>query len=72
MRTVTKTAIANLKQNKSRNILIGIAIFLTALLLVLVPNVGFATMNLEFEGVSQTLPTFHVMYREVGKRKRRC
>lgn len=68
-RTVTKTAIANLKQNKSRNILIGIAIFLTAFLLVLVPNVGFATMNLEFEGVSQTLPTFHVMYREVGEKE---
>lgn len=31
MNTITRTALANLKQNKSRNILSGIAILLTTL-----------------------------------------
>lgn len=67
MSTITKTAFANLKQNESRNILVGIAVFLTTLLLAIVPNVGVATINLEFAAVNRVLPTFHVMYREAGE-----
>lgn len=33
MKTVTKTALANIRLNRSKNILIGIAISLTTLLL---------------------------------------
>lgn len=37
MKTVTRTAFSNIRANKSRNILTGIAIFLTTLLLFVIP-----------------------------------
>ena len=39
MNIITATALANFKKNKSRNILIGIAIGLTTFLLTAVPTV---------------------------------
>ena len=53
MKTVTRTAFSNIRANKSRNILTGIAIFLTTLLLFVIPGVGFGVVNLEFAAVNQ-------------------
>lgn len=65
MKTVTKTAFANLKENKSRNILTGIAIALTTLLIYTVLSFGFGMIKLQREAVNTIYPTFHVMYRNV-------
>ena len=40
MSMVRRIAVQNMKYHKSKNILIGIAIFLTTLLLFLVPTIG--------------------------------
>lgn len=47
MNIVTKTAMSNFRRNKSRNILIGIAILLTTVLLTAVPTVLFGVFDLE-------------------------
>lgn len=67
MKMVTRTAIANMKYHKSKNILTGIAIFLTSVLLFLVPSIGFAFMDTEFTLVSQTYPTWHALFRAVDE-----
>lgn len=41
MKTVTKTALANVKQNKGRNFLCGCAIALTTFLIFVVLTVGY-------------------------------
>lgn len=65
MNIITKTALANFRKNKSRNILIGIAIALTTLLLTVVPTAVFGMMDLQFGAVKSVYPTFHTMYRDV-------
>ena len=67
MKMVTRTAIANMKYHKSKNILTGIAIFLTSVLLFLVPSIGFAFMDTEFTLVNQTYPTWHALFRAVDE-----
>ncbi len=69
MRTVTKTALANVKQNKGRNILSGIAICLTTILLYLILTIGFGTITLQFEAINRVYPTWHMMYRDVSEDK---
>ena len=53
MKIVTRTAFSNIRTNKNRNILIGIAIFLTTLLLFVIPGIGFGIVNLEFAAVNK-------------------
>lgn len=65
MNIITTTALANFKKNKSRNILIGIAIGLTALLLSAIPTFIFNYLEVEDRTVAEMYPTFHVMYRNV-------
>lgn len=67
MNIITKTALANLKSNRSRNILIGVAIALTAMLLTTVPTVVFGTIDLRFAAVDNVYPTFHGMFRNVDE-----
>ncbi|MBS6195257.1 MAG: FtsX-like permease family protein [Clostridiales bacterium] len=67
MNIITKTAITNLKRNKSRNILIGIAIFLTTLLLTTVPTVLFDMMDLQFASIRDIYPTWHAMFSGVDQ-----
>lgn len=67
MNIITKTALANLKSNRSRNILIGVAIALTAMLLTTVPTVVFGTIDLRFAAVDSVYPTFHGMFRNVDE-----
>lgn len=67
MNTVTKTAWANMKKNKNRNILTGIAIALTSILIVAVLSVGNGMIKIQFAAVNNIYPTFHTMYRQVSK-----
>ena len=57
MKTVTKTALANIRLNRSKNILIGIAISLTTLLLFLIPSIGFGMMDIQYEAINRIYPT---------------
>lgn len=65
MKMVTRTAIANMKYHKSKNILTGIAIFLTSVLLFIVPSIGIVSMDIEFAIINQTYPTWHALFRSV-------
>lgn len=67
MSTVTKTAFANLRQNKSRNILCGIAVLLTTLLIFLILNIGTGMVTVQFAGVNRYYPTYHFMFRQVSQ-----
>lgn len=67
MKTTTKTAIQNMKYYKSRNILIGIAIVLTTMLLLIVPTVGKGMIDLQFAAVNKTYPSWHALYRNVNE-----
>lgn len=68
MKTVTKTALSNIRQNKSRNILIGIAISLTTLLLFLIPGIGSGMIRTQFAAVNEAYPSFHGLYRGVDEK----
>ena len=65
MNIITTTALANLRKNKSRNILIGIAIALTAFLLTMLPTVVMGNLSLEFEAVNELYSPVHGVYRNV-------
>ena len=67
MNILTKTALSNFRRNKSRNILIGIAILLTSVLLTTVPTIFFGTFKLENAAVREIYPTYHVMFRNVSE-----
>ncbi len=45
MSTVNRTALSNLKQNKGKNMLTGIAIFLTTILIFVIPTVELGTVR---------------------------
>ena len=65
MSMVTRIAFSNMKYHKSRNILIGIAIFLTTLLLFLVPTMGFDLINSQKAAINELYPTWHALFRNV-------
>lgn len=67
MRTEVRIAFANMKHHKSKNILIGIAIFLTTMLLFLVPAIGKGMIDGQFAAVNEIYPTFHALYRNVNE-----
>lgn len=67
MKMVTKVALANAKYHRSKNILVGIAIVLTTLLLFLVPTIGFGMINCQHAVVNETYPTFHALFRNVSE-----
>lgn len=65
MKTVTKTAFANIRLNRSRNILIGIAITLITLLLFLIPSIGLGMIDIQYEATNRVYPTYHGMYQKL-------
>lgn len=69
MKMTTRVAYQNMKFYKSRNILIGIAIVLTTLLLFVIPSVGKGMVDLQYEAVNQTYPSWHALYRGVDENK---
>lgn len=67
MRTEARIAFANMKHHKSKNILIGIAIFLTTMLLFLVPAIGKGMIDGQFAAINEMYPTFHALYRNIDE-----
>lgn len=67
MSMVTEIALANMKYHKSKNILTGIAIFLTTLLLFLVPTIGMDLINSQKAAVNELYPTWHALFRNVSE-----
>lgn len=65
MNTISRTALSNFRKNKSRNLLIGTAIALTAFLLTAAPTVILGFITIQNQAVNQYYPTFHAMYRDV-------
>ena len=67
MNTVNKTALANLRLNKGRNILAGCAVGLTTLLVFLILTIGYGLVRLQTETVNLYYPTYHAMYRPLDE-----
>ncbi len=65
MKMTTRVAFDNMKYGKSKNILIGIAIFLTTMLLFIVPTVGKGFIDLQFTATNELYPSWHALYRNV-------
>lgn len=68
MNTVNQTAWANFKKNRGKNILTGIAIVLTTLLVFVIPTIGFGQIDAQMAAVNELYPTFHGMYRGVDEK----
>lgn len=67
MKMTTRVAYDNMKYYKSRNILIGIAIVLTTLLLLVIPTVGKGMADYQFAAVRKIYPSWHALYRNVDE-----
>lgn len=67
MSMVARIALSNMKYHKSKNILTGIAIFLTTLLLFLVPTIGMDLINGQKAAVNEVYPTWHALFRNVSE-----
>lgn len=65
MNTINATACANLKLNRGRNLLTGIAIMLTAFLIFSITTLGSGVIRFQFHAANQLYPTYHIMYRDV-------
>ena len=68
MKTVTKTALANVKQNKGRNFLCGCAIALTTFLIFVVLTVGYGMIRVQLASVDAYYPSYHIMFRQVSEK----
>lgn len=67
MKMTTTIAFDNMKYHKSKNILIGIAIILTAFLLFVIPTVGKGAIDMQFAAINKMYPTWHALFRGVDK-----
>lgn len=67
MSMASNIAFSNMRYHKSKNILIGIAVFLTTLLLFLVPTMGIDLINSQKAAVNELYPTWHAAFREVSE-----
>ncbi len=67
MRMTTWVAFKNMKYHKSKNILAGIAMLLTTLLLFVVPTVGNGMIEAQYAAVNKIYPSWHALYRNVGE-----
>lgn len=65
MNTINATALANLKQNRGRNLLTGIAIMLTSFLIFTITTLGSGLIRFQFHAANQLYPAYHIMYRSV-------
>lgn len=67
MKMTTIVAFENMKFHRSKNILTGIAIILTTLLLLVVPTVGNGMIEAQYATINKVYPTWHALYRGVDK-----
>ena len=68
MKMTTRVAYCNMRHYKSKNILIGIAIILTTLLLFVIPSIGKDMVEVNFAVINKIYPTWHALYRNVDER----
>lgn len=67
MKMTTRVAYCNMRHYKSKNILIGIAIILTTLLLFVIPSIGKDMVEVNFAVINKIYPTWHALYRNVDE-----
>lgn len=67
MKMTTRVAYCNMWHYKSKNILIGIAIILTTLLLFVIPSIGKDMVEVNFAVINKIYPTWHALYRNVDE-----
>lgn len=67
MKVTTKIAFTNLKQNKSKSILIGITIFLTTVLLAILGLSGRGLIKYNIENASKMYGEYHASYARVNE-----
>jgi len=67
MKMTTRVAYCNMRHYKSTNILIGIAIILTTLLLFVIPSIGKDMVEVNFAVINKIYPTWHALYRNVDE-----
>lgn len=67
MKMINRVALANTKYHKGKNLLSGIAIILTSVLVFLITSIGLGVVNVQNAAVNKVYPTWHAMYREVSE-----
>lgn len=67
MKMTTRIAYDNMRYHKTKNILTGIAIILTTLLLFVIPTVGKDLIDVQSAAVNQLYPSWHALYRNVDE-----
>lgn len=67
MKMTTRVAYCNMRHYKNKNILIGIAIILTTLLLFVIPSIGKDMVEVNFAVINKIYPTWHALYRNVDE-----
>lgn len=67
MKMTTRVAYCNMRHYKIKNILIGIAIILTTLLLFVIPSIGKDMVEVNFAVINKIYPTWHALYRNVDE-----
>lgn len=67
MKMTNRVAYCNMRHYKSKNILIGIAIILTTLLLFVIPSIGKDMVEVNFAVINKIYPTWHALYRNVDE-----
>lgn len=64
---INRVALANTKYHKGKNLLSGIAIILTSVLVFLITSIGLGVVNVQNAAVNKVYPTWHAMYRQVSE-----
>ncbi|WP_049218433.1 ABC transporter permease [Enterococcus avium] len=67
MKMINRVALANTKYHKGKNLLSGIAIILTSVLVFLITSIGLGVVNVQNAAVNKVYPTWHAMYRQVSE-----
>ena len=70
MKMINSVAWANTKYHRSKNLLSGIAIILTTLLVFLILTMGLGVVHTQNAAVNEVFPTFHAMFRGVSEEKK--
>ena len=67
MKMVSRIAFDNMKYHKSKNILTAIAVFLTTVLLFVIPTIGKDMIDAQYAMVNEYYPQWHALYRGVSQ-----
>ena len=67
MKMTTTIAFENMKYHRSKNILTGITILLTTLLLFVILTVGKGAIDTQYAAINKIYPTWHALFREMDR-----